>query len=256
MRGLRGLGIQGLANPVFSAGCPGGLNLAGTILSYNPILYMPMNELTGTTIVNYGSLGTAANGTYSGVTLNQIDAPGGGRAGLWDGVNDQGNPWSAALAAAHTPTEQTVLIWWRVYNAAVWTDATYRQAIQVAYDTNTNRAYAGRVSITDNGIYGVIRTNGAYKSTTTTSYANLSWHLSALTVSYSADQFKHYEDATQIGATQTGLGTWANAITDAYTKIGSQGGSVWWYGYLAHAAIYNSVLTLPQIANIYAAGGV
>ena len=165
-----------------------------------------MNELTGTTIVNYGSLGTAANGTYSGVTLDQIDAPGGGRAGLWDGVNDQGNPWSAALAAAHTPTEQTVPIWWRVYDAAVWTDATYRQIIQVAYDTNTNRAYAGRVSITDNGIYGVIRTNGVYKSTTTTSYANLSWHLSTLTVSYSADQFKHYEDATQIGATQTGLG--------------------------------------------------
>ena len=99
MRGLRGLGIQGLANPVFSAGCPRG-GLMRTILSYNPIAYWPMNELTGTTMVNYGSLGTAANGTYSGVTLDQVDAPGGGRAGLLDGVNDNVNILYGSLSGS------------------------------------------------------------------------------------------------------------------------------------------------------------
>ena len=39
------------------------------VLSYNPLVYFPMNETAGLTAVNYGSLGTAANGTYTGVTL-------------------------------------------------------------------------------------------------------------------------------------------------------------------------------------------
>ena len=33
MRGLRGLGISGLANPVFSAGCPG-----GGLIEHHPVL--------------------------------------------------------------------------------------------------------------------------------------------------------------------------------------------------------------------------
>jgi len=48
---------------------------AGLVVQSNPLIYLSLGEITGTTAVNLGKIGAAANGTYSGsYTLNQTGA--------------------------------------------------------------------------------------------------------------------------------------------------------------------------------------
>lgn len=250
LRGIR------LANPVFSAGCPGGaLSLADTILSYNPIAYWPLSELVGIAAVNYGSLGVAANATFDGVTLNQIDAPGGTRAGLWDGADDSVLAHSAALAAAFGYAAGTILIWCKVAGAANWTDGAGRVAAIIGQNA-IDRYQMGK-SGADNQIEWYMSLGGTGESVTHTPISETGWYLSTHTWSNAGDAYKAYYNDAQTGLTQTGLGISSGVLDSDYCRLGAYAGAAYeWHGYLAHCAIYTSVLTQPQIATIYAAGGV
>ena len=92
------------------------MSLSSTILALNPIAYWKLDETSGTTAINYGTLGTAANGTYSGATLGQVAAPGGGLAPLFDGANDLLNIYSVALQGAFNGATGSALIFGMVYN--------------------------------------------------------------------------------------------------------------------------------------------
>ena len=256
MRGLRGLGIQGLANPVFSAGCPGGVNLAGTILSYNPIAYWPLNELAGATAVNYGSIGAAGNGTYTGVDLAQIAAPGGGLAPLWSGA-DICNIYSAALNAAFNGQLGSMSIWWKVLNAGVWTDATNRIMFMLSPDG------ANKVSLdkpaTDNTVDTLYVAGGTPAvGLGTTAYNNTNWNCSTCTFSKVANAVIFYVNGTPV-ATSVILGTYVGALSAVRCSIGALTPAAPvapWSGYLAQCAVWNSVLTPAQVTSIYLAGGV
>ena len=88
------------------------------VLSYSPILYYPMNETAGATAVNAGTLGSAADGAYTGVTLNNTTGPDGTNgAPYFDGVNDYLDGTTAALIAALSLQVGSVLIWLKVANA-------------------------------------------------------------------------------------------------------------------------------------------
>src|SRR4030042_3288796 len=49
-----------------------GVSLAGYIQSLAPIGYWKLDELSGSTALNYGTLGAAGNGAYSGPTLAKV----------------------------------------------------------------------------------------------------------------------------------------------------------------------------------------
>ena len=71
----------------------------------------PLNELSGTTITESEN---GWNGTYSNVTLDQVDAPSGieGRAGAWANASSSyGNIYTAELSAAFSGDVGTIIIW-------------------------------------------------------------------------------------------------------------------------------------------------
>lgn len=234
------------------------VSLADTILALNPIAYWKLDETSGTAAINYGSLGTDANGTYSGPTLAQMAAPGGGLAPLFDGVNDFVNIYSAALNGGINFNTVTVLLWIKIYNSAAWGVSAYKftlnigdsaapvHYLQLLKNTTANQFYVGAIT------YGAV-TDSVLKSSIT----ETGWFLSGFTVDKAADQMKAYYNGAQEGVTQTGLGDVSSPVlTSTLCAIGAQGsgGSLPWYGYLSHAAIFTSVLTAEEIAAVYAAG--
>ena len=70
-----------------------GGGLLSDILDTNPLAVWPMDEASGTDSIAYPS--TAYNGTYTGVTLGQSQAP--FTCPLFDGTNDYNDIYSATL---------------------------------------------------------------------------------------------------------------------------------------------------------------
>ncbi len=250
MRGLRGVGLSGLASPTMSAGCPGG-GLMSTILSYNPIAYWPLNELSGVTAINYGSLGSAANGTHTGDTLAQIAAPGDGLAPYFDGGNDRVAIHTAALQGAFDPLLGSMMIFQRVTAGS-----PYDKAMQLAADSGNNRiALSQPNDITGDTVFQYIA--GGTNKTLTYDLTQNAWTQTVITWDKANDRVKFYAQGSQYGATQTGLGVWVLTLSSVYTFIGSASAtSDFFTGHLAHAAVWASVLADSEIANMYSVSGI
>ncbi len=270
---LEGVGIAATGTVEAAAGISGeasitldgvGISAAGTVADYisdydefitdelGAIAHWPLTETSGTTVVNQGSLGTSANGTATGLTWAQTPAPGGGMAPLLDGSNDYANIYSAALAAAFSGDLCTVLIWWKVYDSGTWSDSTQRATLTLLADGNN---YIQHNKETDANTYRVRTVLSANSiATTTTSYADTSWHLSVLTLDKTANERKHYMDnAAQIGATLASA-DWVGSLLSTRTCLGVSNTSpvqAPWYGYLSRASVFDKVLTAAEIAEIY-----
>lgn len=225
--------------------------LAAAILALSPIAYWKLDETSGTTAINYGSLGAAANGTYSGVTLNQIDAPGGTRAGLWDGVNDYTNIYSAALSAAFSGQIGTVLLFVKPYNVGVLTDGAERRLIEI-YASASGRMLLRK--LTTNNTLQYLRISASTKSVTKSDYASTDWALMASTYSTASDELKAYYNNSQEGATQSSIGAFGGSTTHAVIGSNYLAASERWYGYICHVVLFTSVLSLANIQAINTAG--
>jgi hypothetical protein len=237
-----------------SAGCPGG-GLMSTILSYNPIAYWPLNELSGLTAINYGSLGAAANGTHTEVTLDSIDAPGGTRAPYYNGANAYTNIYSVALSAAFSGNLFSAVIFYRPYSGAVWTDGTEDKLFSMYID-GTNLLYIRKSSINNQLDYRVTW-NGTGTIRSKASVSTTDWTMLSIVVNGTAAQ-AYYNGASE-GAGWV-VGVLASALGATGTIIGAQNKSITpqypTYGYLAHTAIFSAAFSLADIQAIYAARGI
>jgi hypothetical protein len=237
---------------------PKGLSYQGRVLSTGPIAYWPLNETSGTEAINYGSLGTAANGTLGAAgaapTLGAIAAPGGGLAPSFDGSNDTINIYTAALNTSFPRTLGSMSIWWKVSAAGVWTDGTVNTLYRCFVDASNYVIL--RKSATNNVVEFFYNAGGTSETLTSTAYNNTSWNMMALTWTDAGDEVKWYNNGSQTGATQTGIGTFSGNLSTLDTAIGSAGtpASEVWSGNLAHAAIWNKVLTAAEIAALYSGG--
>lgn len=229
----------------------GGNRLISLILALNPLLYFPMNELSGVVANNLGTLGAAANGAYSGVTLAQIAAPGGGLAPKWDGINDTLNFYSAVLAANYNGNGGTILIWVKPHNISEWTVAATRQWIRLDADVNNaNGLRKANINTIHHAHVGGGVSTAVYNVITPFD----SWALMSITYDDTANQTVCYFNGSQIGGTLSPVGTWVGAPAVNSCHIGSTGSGSYWNGYLAHGAVFNTVLTPAKIAEIYTAG--
>jgi hypothetical protein len=248
MRGLRGIGIGGMTMGGAVIGGGSSITLHDYIVSLGPIAYWPLDELVGVTAINYGSI-VSGNGTYTGVTLNQIDAPGGTRAGLFDGVNDGVHCLSANLISAFNGTAGSFFCFAKVYTPTVWGDGTYNCITRLSAN-GSNFIYARTKynAIAFQYLYNAGGTLEAFDFSTTES----AWFLATITWSDAADQVKFYFNNVVIN--NTGIGTWSGALAVADIGIDITGDC--WYGYLAHAPIFDRVLTPTEIANVITLGGI
>jgi hypothetical protein len=218
------------------------------------IAYWPLNETSGT--VAYDVSGNARNGAYTGVDLANAAAPAkiGGMAPYFDGTNDYCNIYSASLASAFSGAAGSLFIWAKIFNAGIWTDASYDDFFRIAADANNEILL--RKTNANNALYTRYNANGTTKSVTRTNTTTIDWFLFGFTWSKAADQMIAYYNGAQTGATQTGLDTWAGAPAAATCVIGAYvlTPANPWNGWLNQAIILNRIATPAEVLAMYNAG--
>ncbi len=205
-------------------------SLSKYILASQPVHYYPLNELAGTTMVDYGS--TKIDGTYVGATLAQVPSPGGGKCPMFDGVNDfatMGGPPDYDLG--------TIMVWFRALNAATW-----EGAYNWIWDYNNGGGDALNFAIVP-GSLGIF--NYAYATT------SLNWLHVAFKWNKAGNTQAHFIDGAQVDAGKCDV-TIANTAGAWLASNYGVGGFVGCY--LAHAAYWHRELTNTEIATIWRAG--
>ena len=227
---------------------------ADKVLSYSPIIYFPMDETAGVTAVNYGTLGTAANGTYTGVTLANAAGPSGETSvPFFDGANDYLDFFSAAFDAAFNGATGTAMVWAQAFNAGVWTDGSIRYVIRM-YD-DANNAYLMDKGNGANAFFQEGEAGAGLASIGTGGHNPVAWTCYGITWSdgNNDDQFKAFIDGAQTGATSAALNNWSGGgLTNTATVIGALNtGAVFsWHGWMGDAAVFDYVLTPAQILDL------
>ena len=218
------------------------------VLGYSPIAYWPLWEASGATAEDVS--GNGFDGGYTGVTLGQEGIGDGNTCPLFDGTNDYVDIYSAGFAGAIDVSEGSLTGWMKVFNAGVWTDSAWRYAVNIGNGSsnriNLKRSSANNTMITE------YKAGDTTENELTGGLSTTGWMHLALTWSVTADEVKHYYNGAKVGATDTALGVFAGAISEAYTNIGTsiEAGGAYWYGYIAHVAVFTSILSDLDIADI------
>ncbi|HLC04812.1 MAG TPA: hypothetical protein VJK02_17390 [Anaerolineales bacterium] len=225
------------------------------VLSYSPLAYWPLNETSGTVADN--AEGTASmDGAYLNTpTLNQAGIGDGEGAPLFAPVSVENvNIYSAALRDAWDFNSGTVQIWARVRAASVWSDSTYRCFLTFG-DYSTEYVQIGKTNAANT--LRLFYYADATADSVTTTLSTTDWFHLAMTWDLTADELKFFVNGSQVGSTQTGLGVWNAAFTTSGCRIAAAGPNSWdqlWDGYAAHPAVFTSVLSDPNIADLATLG--
>lgn len=204
-----------------------------SLFAGNIIAFYPLFETSGSLAVDLS--GSNRHGAYSGVSLAHTQGPRGRAAGLWDGVNDYCDIYSASLNAAFNGNEGSLLLWLRVSNAGVWSDVTLRRVVML-YSNGTNYIILAKTT-TNNMLQFSHAGSGAGKNAAYNGMAgNTNWFHAACTWSLSNNRIRLYLNGSQV-ASQTGIGAWSGNLSSAQTLIGATDKTpnhVWngWIGYV------------------------
>lgn len=216
----------------------------------SPIAYFPMNEVSGTSLLNAAPSGDTLNGVYSNVILANTPGPGAsmGNAPYFNGSDSYGNFLTAALTAGFNPSEGTFMVWVKVSDINVWTDGILRYFLTL-YCNDNNRTYAMR-SATDNSLQFRYTAGGTVKNLISAVVGgSLGWNFVALRWSKSQNRVRATINATTL-TPATALGTWSGSLTRAVIgaeKISPSVTSVW-KGWLQAAGIWAAELSDDAIA--------
>ncbi len=221
-----------------------GLSYSRRVLNTAPIMYYPLNELSGVVAYNYGTLGPTKNGVYTGTTLAQMAAPGGGLAPLFDGVDDV-----ADTAMGLDPQEGSVSVYAKVLDASVWTDGL-RHCIYGWYCWDDN-SFSIFLQYTGNLVgYQQNLWNGNPQRAVVTS--TLSWFHCVATWSALADEMLFYFNGVPV---DIGLPFYSLAPApewDGY-HIG-YGYPGFFKGFISHVAIWDRPITPSEVTSLYIGG--
>lgn len=214
---------------------------SASILADNPLGYWRLNETSGSTAVNSGSLGAVADGTYTngvtqGISGATID---GDKAASFDGADDYvllPGVWGGTTAG-------TIEAWVNVNNP---TNSVFRAIVS---STNTNFAHFQLYSpgaTGQTGFYG-----GGFPLAPGLSPLG-EWHHFALTANSTATTV--YVDGA-VYSTSSGIGGVITPNSPGEVAIGRGfGGSRMFSGGIDEVAIYGTALTQAQLlAHITAA---
>jgi hypothetical protein len=225
---------------------PGGMVPAQTyiekVLTYSPIAYWPFNEEAGAAAVC--QVNAAQNGTYTGVALNNAMGPDGvNGAPYFDGANDYVGVYSASLRDAFSTAAGSIMIWFKVKDASIWTDGDNRQLLFLGEEASTDRHHYLKRT-TNNLLLIRYETNTTNNDLAPTSSSTV-WVCMITTWESPAagDFFRVYFDASLKGEDTVLVNTTVTLNSD-YCWIGSYHGppAQPWDGWLAHVAIFDFAL--------------
>ena len=190
---------------------------------YDPsslIGFWTQNELAGVVSIDYS--GFDHHGAYTALTLGQPGVPGMGMTSpLYNGATSFNNVYSASLAAAFNPAAGTILIPWKVLNAAVWTDGVISRLVNMRADDNNYASIYS--SIANNQLVFDYKVGGVQKKVTHPAIASTDWVWWGMTWDVAVNEVKAFQDGAQHGATQTILpDAWVGNLHSTSACIGAK----------------------------------
>ena len=209
------------------------------VLGYGPIAYWPMNEAAGTTATE---LIAAQNATYSGVTLGQAGIGDGNTSVYLDGANDYINPPNLAI----DKDVGTVMLWYKsTHLTPLGSGYLYR------YRLDANNTFFLSIETADRLLFRRVG-NGTSIDVRYTGLTGLtSWLCIVITWSVAGNAQNITVNAVA-GTPSAGLAGWSggDAIIHFIGAYNSTPNNVI-TGNLTHVAIWDKLLTTPQIADLY-----
>lgn len=225
---------------------------AAKVLTYSPILYYKLNEESGTTVINYGSLGTSANGTHNDTGISGATTNPDGSTPAPDYVvadADATQISSSALEAAVTGNANTISFWYRFDGS--WGNATnysmHRFQLNASNVWNIRKLGANTLQalVTISGVSKDLRFN-----VSAAGIDDALWHHLALVLDSSGNATQLVVDGV-IRATGTHGGWTTGSIANAAIGAASADGSVQpWDGGITEFAIFDSVLNTSDIVEL------
>lgn len=210
-----------------------------------PLIMMALDEASGTTAVNTGSLGVAANGSYvGGVTLAQA-GPGGDNAVLLNGTTGYVNFLSDALIAALAEVTAFSFSLWLSADADSVT-AT-REAFTLADTGNVWTLHA--YFLDDSGDSLAVGLADGLASDLEDTGVTLPLTGDCISFSYDqeADVGYFYLNGVQVATGSFGITTTALEMTDALLGL-DVGGTLFHKGLLARFLLWDKALNGSQLA--------
>lgn len=210
----------------------------------NLIGYWRLNEGSGTTAADSSDNGY--DGKLIGVTGGEVGIGDGVTCMGFDGTDDLIDVFSSGLANTFNGNAGTLMVWVKVRSLETWTDGQLRRAFYLAANDD-NRIIVQKSNSADQ--FAMMYIAGGITSSVAVNQLNdTEWMCWCLTWDATADEAKVYKNGSQIGDTQTGLGTWAGIPGITVTGAGSLKPTFVWSGWLAHVALWNTALTAEEIA--------
>jgi hypothetical protein len=220
-----------------------GISYQARVLATGPLVYFPLNEKNGVVAVNHGSLGIDANGTYSGASLANAPGPKGGVCPYFDGSNDSVNILSAPLVTNFNRIKGTMAIWVKAETTAYWTDGRTSYFFRTRYLNDAELISIWKLPLYQCRSNYVATVNGDsedfnFNPNTT------NWVFLVHTWDTVVHEWIPYKNGVALCAakslTATVYGTLSQAIVgDVHL------------GWVAHAALWDKVLTPTEISDLY-----
>lgn len=210
----------------------------------NLIAYWPLWETTG--VIANDISGLNNHGSFTSVTLGQTGIGDGYTSPYFDGTTSYMDGFSSALAALFNGREGTAMLWLKNND---WTKTSTFIYIS---RSSSNHLYSSKPSPTPGSLRFFYKAALAENTIVDDTGSPAGWKTIILTWSYSADQVKLYYGGTQLGATSTGLGAWiaTGVITKCLIGAKTDTPIEACEGNIAHVALWNKVLTLPQVVSL------
>jgi len=208
--------------------------------------FYPLQETSGSTAYDFSK--NNHNGSISGATLAQYRGPDGSPAIGFDGINDNIDCDSDAGTDFGQYSVGSIMIWWKVSGAGVWSDSTIRAMTQIAGSADDYVRL--RKTATDDELQITGEFTNDNDSDLETDYADTDWHCTIVTwdVSGGTKELKVYHDNT-LENTLSYTNDWDSGEPVDQLKIGSNrvGGGQYWSGALWCAGYWTSELTTAEI---------
>ncbi|MBD2651905.1 FG-GAP repeat protein, partial [Synechocystis sp. FACHB-383] len=208
------------------------------IVEQDPVVYLRLGELSGTTAINEGQSGPSFNGNYSGnFTLNQIGA-------LEDTTNNSGDPNPAVLFNGGGVTlDAAIPVSIQGFSVEFW----FKLPSDNAIPNLVSMADVFLFTVNDTQLKFSLDNTGNSTIATTQPLDTDAWYYVVGTYDGSQDILSLYLDGELVGSLDNV--SFGNLPQSGTLAVAGQGGSV----YVDEVAFYNSVLSyVPSSAGLTA----
>lgn len=215
-------------------------------LSTGLVAYWMLDEPVGTTgsysVVDSGGTN---DGTPSAVTFGETGIGDGKTAPLFNGTSSKIDVSVGNLATGFNGNEGSLIIWLKVSSAAVWASAAFSVALRIF--TNGTNYFAVQKSGATSIINLTRDASGTAVGFSIATGSTLGWFCLGYTWSVAGSYYKKYFNGVETVVSQA-LTNYVGNITNS--TIGLNLNSLWWPGYIAHVAVWNTKLSSSDMASL------